>query len=317
MESVATSEFSQCGDRVFERFAAQFAAAKRWRLLLEQPLASSEFEQIRASLLTYLSAVLRSPEPLDEQAVLAQLLLKRDDLPTYTKGGMLAPTHEHTLEFNLLHRSVARSLERFALADFVDGIDLPINVRIVYGDVDRTRAAAPFSSSKLHSDVWAGVPADAVVVVLPLLGDIDNLTIECCEMPPDHELHVMRPYSAYEQAEADASELRWYKDAAMKLGCWYMADVRLLHRTVRRQHAGVRVSIDFRLRYNDATYRAMVPAAAGAGPDSLDTRIPYRQWLEIGTRQLMAFDAAPGGARDAAASSSPVSQVPYHLVSLW
>jgi hypothetical protein len=316
MQPVTTNQFSKLGDQVFDRFAKQFVSARRWRLMLEQRLAREDFEQIRAAMLTYLTAALGSPQPLDEVAALEQLLLQRDDLPAYTKGGMLAPTPEHTLEFNLLHRSVARSLERFALTDCVDGIDLPINVRVVYGAVDESRATAPFSSSKLHSDVWAGVPADAVVVVLPVLGDIDNLTIECCEMPPDRELHFMRPYDAYEQAQAEASPLQWYKEAAMQLGCWYMADVRLLHRTVRRRPEGVRVSIDFRLRYNDAAYRAMVPIPAGTGPDSLDTRIPYRQWLEVGTRQLLVFDETLDTARATAASSSPVNQARYHLVSL-
>src|SRR5437868_2185184 len=240
--------------------------------MLEQPLTPEEFAQIRAALLAYLAAVLRAPAPLDEAAALEHLVLQRDQLPTYTRGGMLAPTHEATLEFNLLHRSVARSLARFALADCVDGIDLPINVRLVYGAVDTSRASAPFASSKLHSDVWAGVPADAVVVVLPVLGDIENLTIECCEMPPERELHFMRPYNAYEQAEADLANLHWYKEAAMRLGRWYMADVRLLHRTVRRCSGGVRVSIDFRLRYNDSAYRRLVPSSASAGPDSVDTR---------------------------------------------
>jgi hypothetical protein len=95
-----------------------------------------------------------------------------------------------------------------------------------------------------------------------------------------------------------------------------MADVRLLHQTVRRCSAGARVSIDFRLRYNDAAYRALVPSLASTGPDSVDTRVPYREWLGVGTRQLLVFDDAGKGASDLASSSSPVNQARYQLISI-
>ena len=91
-----------------------------------------------------------------------QLLARRGDIPNYTPGGMLAPKREHTLEFNLLHRSVAAAFSDYGIEGHVDGIDLPINVRMVYGDADATRLNAPFSSSKIHSDVWAGVPGHEV-----------------------------------------------------------------------------------------------------------------------------------------------------------
>lgn len=309
------NEFSARGDHVFDRFAGHFPGARRWRLLIEQLLEWEDFLQIRSALLSYLAAVLQVRGPLTESSALPLLLAQRDMLPNYTRGGMLAPLREHTLEFNLLHRHVARCLARFPLADCVDGLDAPINVRLVYGAADSTRSAAPFSSSKVHSDVWAGVPADAAVVVLPVLGDIDNISIECGEMPVEQELAAMRSFDSYDAVDPHVDVKRWYTDANMKHGHWYIADARLLHRTVRRRAEGVRVSIDFRLRYNDLEYRNMLSQAPVAGPDAADARVPWDQWLSVGSQSLLIprrTHLDPG-----LSSSSPVNLAAHSVLRLW
>ena len=201
-------KLSQRGDEVFAALAGRFPRAKKWRLLFEERLDARRFAAIRSAMLAYVSRVLGSPEVLEEPPALRALLERRGDLPSYTQGGMLAPTREQTLEFNLLHRSLASALGDYDLEDRIDGIDLPINVRLVYGDVDEARARAPFSSTKLHSDVWAGVPPDAAVVVLPVLGDIDTLTIECFEMAREQELAAMRALGDYDEGRAVAQAAR-------------------------------------------------------------------------------------------------------------
>jgi hypothetical protein len=310
-------EFSRRGDQIFDRFATAFPAARKWRLLIEQPLASDRFEQIQASMLGFLAQCLNSRAPLSEAAAMEQLLSRRSELVNYTSGGMLAPTREQTLEFNQLHRSVASAFSDFALEAQVGGIDLPINVRIVYGQVDESRAQAPFSSSKLHSDVWAGVPADSVVVVLPVLGDIANLTIACAEIARDQELRAMRSLSDYDEGRW-AIPVKPYHDASMKLGHLYMADVRLLHQTIRRKAAGVRVSIDFRLRYADPQYRAMAPAIGSGGPDSVDARIAYADWQGVGRDSLIVFEdsLADLRTRKGGVSSAPVNSAKYRSIAL-
>jgi hypothetical protein len=309
---------SHRGDLAFDHLAAHFPDARRWRLLIEQRLDAQRFAAIRGALLGYLANVLEWPGVLDEPQAMELLLSRRSQLPNYTRGGMLAPTREHTLEFNTLHRSLVASLAEYGLAESIDGIDLPVNVRLVYGEADEARLRAPFSSTKLHSDVWAGVPPDAAVVVLPVLGDIDDLTIECFEMKRELEFGAMRAMRDYDEGqglEAVAS----YDDCAMKHGHLYVADARLLHKTVRRKRAGVRLSLDFRFRYNDLEYRALTPKIERGGPDSVDSRIPYERWSEIGSSSLIVFDdtmddlrARKGGA----VSSSPVNGASYRIVPL-
>jgi hypothetical protein len=311
----AALAYSRRGDQVFDDFSAAFPTANKWRLLIEQALPSDRFEQIRASLLGFIARCLGSRAPLSEAAAMQGLLEQRTQLINYTQGGMLAPTREHTLEFNQLHRSVANAFSDFALEGKIDGIDLPINVRVVYGQLDAGRARAPFSSTKLHSDVWAGVPADSVVVVLPVLGDIENLTIECAEMARDQELRAMRALSDYDEGRW-AEPITPYREASMKHGHLYLADVRLLHQTIRRRAEGVRVSIDFRLRFGDLQYRAMTPGITAGGPDSVDSRVPYDEWLGIGQNRLIVFEDSLADLRTQKISSSPVNSAKYRKVAL-
>jgi hypothetical protein len=266
-------------------------------------------------MLDYVSEVLNSPIPLSEADALKLLLKDRNEIVNFTSGGMLAPKREHTQSFNALHAAVAAAFSDFGIHPHIDGIDLPINVRMVYGEADATRKAAPFASSKRHADVWAGVPADAVVVVMPVLGDIDNLTIECAEMPVERELAAMCGMRDYDEG-SDIPVVRSYEACKMRHGHVYMADVRLLHQTVRRAAAGVRLSIDFRFRTNDLTYRAMAPALVSSGPDSIDTRIPYTEWLDLGRERLIEFEESMSEARanKSQQSSAPVNLAKYRIV---
>lgn len=310
-------QVSERGDAVFAALARQFPTATKWRLLFEQRLDAQRFAAIRAAMLAYVSRVLGSDDVLDEPAALEALLARRSDLPSYTQGGMLAPTREQTLEFNMLHRSMVSALREFALDEHVDGIDLPINVRLVYGDVDDARAKAAFSSTKLHSDIWAGIPPDAAVVVLPVLGDIETLTIECYEMPRERELSAMRALRDYDDG-GPIEPLVAYEGCSMKHGHLYVADARLLHKTVRRKRAGVRLSIDFRFRYRDAAYRALTPKIERGGPDSVDCRVPYSRWCSAATDSLILFSDTIESLRRrrSAASSSPVNLAEYQLLPL-
>jgi pyrroloquinoline quinone (PQQ) biosynthesis protein C len=307
--------FSERGDQVFRALASRFPNARTWRLLIEQPLPAPRFDAIRSAMLEYVSQVLESPFSLSEPDALKLLLQERNKIANFTSGGMLAPKREHTRSFNALHAAVAAAFADFGMHAHVDGIDLPINVRMVYGDADQTRKAAPFSSSKRHADVWAGVPADAVVVVLPVLGDIDNLTIECAEMPAERELSAMYGMRDYDEG-AGIPVVRSYDACKMKHGHVYLADVRLLHQTVRRVASGVRLSVDFRFRSNDRDYRALTPPLVSSGPDSIDTRIPYAEWLDIGKERLIEFDETMTEARanKSQASSAPVNLAKYRMV---
>jgi hypothetical protein len=310
--SIDPIEFSRRGDEVFTRLAARFPTASKQRLAIDHTFDPDRFTAIRAAMLGYVSRCLGARRPLSEAEAVAGLLEQRDTLPNYRADGLLVPKREHVVEFNLLHKAVAAAFGDLGIEDSVDVIDLPINVRVVYGKPGARRNLA-FSSAKLHSDVWAGVPVDAVVVVLPVLGAIEDITIILGELPREQELEAMR-------AMADYLEGKTYRITApyppgMQHGHAYLADVRALHQTVRHRAEGVRVSIDFRFRTTDRGYREMCPSVHG--PESGDQRVPYAEWLALGTDRLIVFDEPLARASERApdADDRPFG-LPYRTITL-
>lgn len=312
MSSVDPIEFSRRGDEVFAHLAARFPAAGKQRLAIDHPLEADRFTAIRAAMLGYISRCLGARRPLAEPEVLAGLLEQRETIPNLRADGMLVPKREQVVEFNLLHKAVASAFRELGIEESVDMIDLPINVRVVYGKPGARRNLA-FSSSKLHSDVWAGVPVNAVVVVMPVLGAIEDITIILGELPREQELEAMRAMDDY--LDGKRYEITTPYEGALQHGHAYLADVRALHQTVRYKAEGVRVSIDFRFRTRDPVYREMAPVVHG--PESGDTRVPYAEWLAVGTDSLIVFDESVAQGRERApdADDRPFG-IPYRTVTM-
>jgi hypothetical protein len=313
--SMTALEFSRRGDALFRQLAARFPTADASRLALTQKLDESRYQHIRHAAAAYVSACLGHRAPLGEGELMNALLASRGKIPNYTSGGVLMPKREQSLEFSLLHKAVANAFRDYDIGPLVDVIDLPFNVRMVYGDADPRMSAQPFSSSKLHCDSWAGVPADAMVIVLPLFGDIDDITIEFGEMEPEREMSALRALDDYDQG-ADYRIVRRY-DVKLAHGSLYIADTRLLHQTVRRKKGGVRLSIDFRFRRNDLEYRAAVPEITG--PDAMGNCVDYRTWLGVGSESMLVFEETMEAAAASAGhpnASSPLFRGASRLVSL-
>jgi hypothetical protein len=135
-------------------------------------------------------------------------------------------------------------------------------------------------------------------------------------MPRELELPSMRAMSDYDEGR-DVPVVEKYQ-GAMQHGVLYIADVRLLHQTVRYKAEGVRLSVDLRFRYNAPDYRAMVPAIEAGGPDSIDTRVPYADWLRVGRDSLIVFEETMDECRTTGkqASSAPVNLAKYKLVPI-
>ena len=105
-----------------------------------------------------------------------------------------------------------------------------INLRIAEGTPKAARDSRAYATNKMHSDVWAGEPLDAVVLHLPLYGDAENIGVEFCEMTPAKEQQFMRILKDYDEGKELFADMKTY-DCTMKLGNIYFADARLLHAT--------------------------------------------------------------------------------------
>ena len=288
--------FSELGDRLFNELAGRMATSHDYRLLFEHQLRSDLFEAIQLAAAGYISDVLGSPRILPEPELLQRLIEARaqDQLPNYLGTGLLVPKKEHILSFNKFQRSVADAFSQLGANDLIDAVDLPANLRIVFGQTHPDVMKIPFTSMKCHSDVWNGVHPDSTVVVLPLFGDIDHITIAAGEMPRELELSSMRLMSDFNDG-ADIPMVVKYDQAKMRHGSFYFNDARGLHQTVRSVTEGVRISIDFRFRrkFNEQ-YRSMIPTDAMQPPSDQefeqDTSIPYEEWRKVGRETMLVFD---------------------------
>jgi hypothetical protein len=219
--------FSELGDRLFNELASHMATAHNYRLLFEHKLKEELFEQIRLAAAGYISAVLDSPIIQSESELITRVLEAREQdlLPNYLGTGLLVPKREHILAFNNLQKSVSEAFFQLGGNELIDAVDLPVNLRMVFGKTNPDVMKIPFTSMKRHSDVWNGVHPDATVVVLPLFGDIDNITIEAGEMPREMELPSMRLMGDFNDG-ADIPMVKAYEGAQMQHGTFYFNDAR-------------------------------------------------------------------------------------------
>jgi hypothetical protein len=308
--------FSRLGDQLFDELALKIATKRQYRLLFEHTLKPELFQQIQVAAAGYICACLDSPIILSEDEMLNRLLEARNTLPNYTGTGLLMPKREHALAFNLFQKSVAEAFYQIGANDLIDAVDLPVNLRMVYGKTDAEKTRLPFASSKRHSDVWAGVPADATVVVLPLFGDIENITIEAGEMPREMELEAMRVMSDFDEG-CDIPMVVSYTEAQLQHGTMYFNDARGLHQTVRRKTEGLRISVDFRFRrkFNEV-YRAMVLPSVGGVEE--DMSVNYNEWLKVGKDTLIVFDESVKQAnRQNTGDPVPLYTRGYRLVKIF
>ena len=63
-------------------------------------------------------------------------------------------------------------------------------------------------------------------------------------------------------------------------------------------------------------YRAMAPDISPGGPDSVDTRVPYTDWLAIGQKRLIVFEDSLADLRARKTSSSPVHSARYRKIEI-
>jgi hypothetical protein len=288
--------FSKRGDELFNELSERMATSHDYRLLFEHQLRSDLFSQVRLAAAGYISAVLGCPTIVSESELLSRVIEAREQnlLPNYLGTGLLVPKKEHILAFNALQKSVGDAFSQLGANDLIDAVDLPVNLRMVFGQTHADVMKIPFTSMKCHSDVWNGVHPDSTVVVLPLFGDIEHITIAAGEMPREMELPSMRLMSDFNDG-ADIPMVVSYDKAKMEHGKFYFNDARGLHQTVRSVTEGLRISIDFRFRRKfNADYRAMVPHEAMKPPTQQefeqDMSVPYAEWLKVGRESMLVFD---------------------------
>lgn len=165
-------------------------------------------------------------------------------LPNITPNGSMISKKEIALEFNMAHGCISRIFKSFNIDDHVESIHLPAGIRIVDGKENQIRDLRPYSSTKLHTDLWSGDPLRSIVVFIPILGDASNTSLEFYEPQEVDMKKLIGILPDYNEGAKMMQNAKKYSCEFVQ-GFAYIGDSLILHRTIKRG-GGLRVSVNFR-----------------------------------------------------------------------
>lgn len=202
-------------------------------------------------------------------------------LPNMTPNGLILPKRENFLAYHEIHKVVASLLDSYDLSTKLASIHNPINIRLVRGT--SAGATRPKSSTKLHTDIWAGEYSNSMMVFIPAMGDIRNIGVEFYEPPADFYPNYVKILDDYNEGAHFIDTSNRY-DCTLENGLLYVMDPFLLHKTFKRSE-GWRLSLDFRF----------LPALSVPTDVKLDTPrdenyISYSEWRKFGFTKLLFTD---------------------------
>lgn len=278
-----------------ERFRRAFSGLSTlisYPLLVALPVPAMELHSLQSALLHFFR---RSIEKFGHGAAGPDFRIDSDaflSLPNITPNGVVKPYEETLPEYGRVVGALAAVLVRTGVMDELEMVQIPPNVRCVRGVTEQKVLERAYSTSKLHTDVWAGEPLHSMNFILPVLGSVESAAIRFAqpkEVPPE----LRRPLDDYRSATLKEADLHLY-DIEPRLGVLYCFDTFVLHQTVRKA-SGVRISIDFR-----GLYRERLPAeesaweAASPYVDVEDARRAANNAnLFVGRQTLIRFSDSP------------------------
>ena len=218
-------------------------------------------------------------------------------LPNITPNGLVLPKRQNYLAYNMVHAAVAAIVAELELKAHIATIHAPINVRIVDGRADPRIDQRPRASVKWHSDMWAGEPAAAVIVFIPVFGAPGALGVRWIE-PRSFPTELTGPLDDFREG---ASVIEGGREYAVSFdpGVILLSDPFLVHATQRNADA-LRLSIDFRF-----VSRRPVPSDALAPGTRGENYLPYQEWSDVGTGRVLTTEAplAPYSGPDVATAN--------------
>jgi len=207
-------------------------------------------------------------------------------LPNITPNGLILPKVENCIAYNFLHQEFAQAFSDIGMNDKIESIQYPINIRIKQGLPNPTVDQRPLSSTKSHTDVWAGDSGGAMLVFLSLLGNPDKAGINFMYAKnfPTAYARPLQDYVSGEPVVKTAEKL----SAKFCNGKWFMIDSYLLHQTTKNGE-GLRISLDIRFMP-----KKIIASDTKGADDRLRFFCSFDQWLEVGSKRWVTTNESMG-----------------------
>ena len=226
-------------------------------------------------------------------------------LPNITPNGLVLPKKPICMAYNIIHAIVAEIIDDLGLQPHIEKVHAPINIRLVDGAGNRLIDERPRASTKMHSDMWAGEAANAIMIFLPIFGNYQKIGIKWIE-PREFPVDYMRPLKDFNEGIHLIRGGREY-GAILAPGDIVLADPFLIHATQKDANS-LRLSIDFRF------ITTQVLDSDNPAPGTRrQNYLVYEEWIDIGKRRILETDAPLVNYDDRVGATKDEYAAPYEI----
>ena len=203
-------------------------------------------------------------------------------LPNITPNGLILPKQQTFIAYNQIHSAIVDIINVLNLETHIKAVHAPVNVRLVNGTPNPTVDARPRASVKMHSDMWAGEPANAIMVFLPIFGEFGKIGIKWVE-PRAFPVSLMRPLDDFDEGLSLVENGIEY-DASFNPGDIVIADPFVLHAT-QKDFCGMRLSLEFRFIASEK----LISDEYAPGTRHVNY-LSYPEWSNIGRSRILVSE---------------------------
>lgn len=164
-------------------------------------------------------------------------------LPNVTPGGQIRGIKELVKEYNLIHKEFSNVLKKINLLNNLERLSW-FSVRVKKGNDTLNYKKHTYSTSKKHSDMWAGERNHGKIVLM-LMGDTNNNTVSFYKPSKFSKKAFTFGKKSYDQGLKQIQKSRFLGKAKKNEICLF--DQYCLHKTYLSQKAKPRISIDMRV----------------------------------------------------------------------
>lgn len=164
-------------------------------------------------------------------------------LPNVTPGGQIRGIKELIKEYNLIHKEFSRVLKKINLLYSLERLSW-FSARVKRGNDTIHYKKHTYSTSKKHSDMWAGERNHGKIVLM-LMGDVKKNTVSFYKPTKFSKKAFTFGKKSYDVGLKQVQKTRFLAKA--KKGELCLFDQYCLHKTYLSKKAKPRISIDMRV----------------------------------------------------------------------
>lgn len=264
-----------------ELFCNNLRVDLKFPLLIGHKLSNVDFTNLKNYVIIYLYESLCTA--FHKEYVLCDDFFERyqndiEKLPNITPNGLLLPKTNNMLAYNLLYKYAVSIIQDGRLCD-LDRIHAPINVRIINGQPNEALDKRKRSSTKWHSDIWAGEFSNHISCHVHLFGQPELNGIAYAEPNQTFCPKYVKPLDDYDDGQEVMENVQIY-DADQKLGWLYFSDSFLMHKTLKRC-PGLRLTLNLTFM-TESILDSDIEHIKERNPEYIDKD----QWYKIGTSKF-------------------------------